>query len=265
MTTLPALRPSMPPEKAVTVGGHEMHYYEAGIGPTVILLHGLGASAEVWVTNINALAARFHVIAPDQIGFGRSAKPRIEYRVQLFADFLREFLQALGIEHTSLVGNSMGGWIAAVFAAQHPHDVDKLVLVDAAGALPPFPALNPSSVSEMRELLRLMFHDPARVTREFAEAVLQRRRQFDDFPAVERTIHWANAEKQSIQSALPQVEAPTLIVWGRDDRLCPPSDGELMHRLVPGSQLLMLEDCGHYPQLEKPAQVNAALIRFLSA
>ncbi len=122
-----------PVAKEVLVFGQKIQYVEAGSGPTVILLHGLGGSSQAWQLNISALAQQYHVIVPDQIGFGKSDKPLVNYRIRTYVDFLDQFCKQLKIERASLVGNSMGGWIAALFTAAFPDRVDKLVLADAGG------------------------------------------------------------------------------------------------------------------------------------
>src|SRR5437763_14155150 len=125
--------PSLPPEKIVEVLGQRIHYFEAGQGPNVIFLHGLGGDAGMWEANIGPVSGKYRVYALDQIGFGRSDKPLIDYKIETFVEFLQSFMRALGTPKATLVGNSLGGWIAADFATQHPEMVEKLVLVDAAG------------------------------------------------------------------------------------------------------------------------------------
>src|ERR1041385_2434018 len=138
--------------KEVLVFGQKINYVEAGSGPTVILFHGLGGSPQVWQFNIAALAEKYHVVVPDQIGFGKSDKPLVNYRIRTYVDFLDQFCKQLGITRPTLIGNSMGGWIAAIYAATYPDRVDKLVLADAAGYAPPkdfdtrvFFSLNPTT------------------------------------------------------------------------------------------------------------------------
>src|SRR5258706_12960475 len=101
---------AVPVEKDITVYGTKIHYAEAGSGPTVILLHGLGGNWTNWALNIGPLAANFHVLAPDQIGFGKSDKPLINYSIGTYVDFLDQFCKQLKVERASLVGVSMGGW-----------------------------------------------------------------------------------------------------------------------------------------------------------
>src|SRR5207245_2808225 len=100
------------------VFGQNIHYVEARQGSAVILLHGLGAVKEVWAGNLGALSAKYHVYALDQIGFGHSDKPLLDYRIATFADFLYGFMQSQHLSKATLVGNSLGGWIALDFASQ---------------------------------------------------------------------------------------------------------------------------------------------------
>src|SRR5438034_5535054 len=151
----------------VTVYGAKIHYAEAGNGNPVILIHGLADNVTIWEPVIPALAARFRVIALDQIGFGRSDKPLLNYRVSTLVDFLDGFLTELKIERASLVGNSLGGWVAAAYALAHPERVERLVLSDAAGyaALAKtmdsraLRALRVASRDDIRYLGPLAFHD----------------------------------------------------------------------------------------------------------
>src|ERR1044072_2524099 len=101
--------------KETTVFGQKIHYVEAGSGPTVILLHGLGGSSQAWQFNTAALAEKFHMFVPDPSGFAKYQKPLVNYRIRIYLDFLDQFCKQLKIERASLVGNSMGGWIAAIF------------------------------------------------------------------------------------------------------------------------------------------------------
>src|ERR1051325_10630681 len=149
----------LPPTKETTVFGQKIRYVDVGTGPVVVLLHGLGGNSSNWAFNFAALSAKYRVIAPDQVGFGRSDKPLINYRVGTYVDFLDKFLDELKVERATLVGNSMGGWIAAAYTLKYPGRVERLVLVDAAGFAPPkefdlnaLAGLNPSTREEMKRL-----------------------------------------------------------------------------------------------------------------
>src|SRR5258708_7372678 len=153
-------------DKYATVFGARIHYLDAGSGPVVILLHGLGGSVSNWAPTIAPLAQKYRVIVPDQIGFGKSEKPMLNYRVGTLVDFLDGFYKQLGIQKASLVGNSLGGFTAAAYAIAHPEKVDKLVLVDAAGFtvtgdIDPrvLNGLNPSTRQQVKDLIGLIFYN----------------------------------------------------------------------------------------------------------
>jgi len=258
-------QPALPPEKTAVMYGQTIRYIEAGQGPTVILLHGLGSVKEVWAANIGALSAKYHVYALDQIGFGRSDKPLLEYKIATFADFLHAFMQSQNLSKATLVGNSLGGWIALDFAARHPDMVDRLVLVDSAG-LPWGKAaavdLNPASLGDMRALLESLFYDKKMVTEELASQAFTNHVRNNDAYTIQRTLA-GFAQNQFEDGKLSSIHAPTLVVWGREDELIPVSSGEKFRDGIPQAKLVVFEHCGHVPQVEKPAEFNKTLIDFL--
>ena len=256
--------PGLPEEKVAAVYGQNIHYFEVGQGPTVILLHGLGGAKEFWLANIGALAPKYHVYAIDQIGFGQSDKPLLDYKIATFADFLYGFMQEEKIAKATLVGNSFGGWIATDFAVQHPEMVDKLVLVDAAGLTwqAPLPDLNPSTIAGWRTLIELVFYDKNMVSDEaVVQAFTQHMRNNDGY-TIERTVA-GFASPQFEDGKLASIHAATLVVWGRQDELIPLASGEKFRDGIAGAKLLVVEHCGHVPQIEKAAEFNQALLEFL--
>jgi triacylglycerol lipase len=135
---VPAFGQGQPADKTITVFGQTIHYFDMGSGPVVVLLHGLGSRKDDWLPVLEPMAQKYRLLVPDQIGFGKSDKPLLDYSVQTYVDFLNEFLRQLKVEKASLVGESLGGWIAALYVAEigggsHLIPVEKLVLVDAAG------------------------------------------------------------------------------------------------------------------------------------
>ena len=120
----------MPPPQTVMVHGHQIAYYEAGKGSAVILLHGRGADSHHWAANIDALSRNSRVIALDKIGYVASDKPLMRYTVETFSDYLRGFLQTLSVAKPSLVGSSLGGWVALDFTIRHP----QMIVIDGTGA-----------------------------------------------------------------------------------------------------------------------------------
>src|SRR5438445_12355504 len=154
---VPAFGQGQPPDKTISVFGQTIHYFDIGSGPVVVLLHGLGSRKDDWLPVLEPMAQKYRLLVPDQLGFGRSDKPLLDYSIQTYVDFLNEFLRQLKVEKASLVGESLGGWIAGLYAAEisgggHLTPVERLVLVDAAGLKQdkPIPDLNQSSLAGMR-------------------------------------------------------------------------------------------------------------------
>jgi len=262
-------------DKEIEVFGQKIHYLEAGSGPTVILLHGLGVDSSTWAPTIPALAQRFHVYVPDQIGFGKSDKPMINYRVATLVDFLNEFCNKLSITRASLVGNSLGGWTAAAFTLAYPGKVDRLVLVDAAGYSPermgtpklsrePMLVLNPSTISEMRQTLSAVFYNKQLLTDDFVKQAFAGKLARGDGYTINMFIDSVLRNQDFIDGKAGAIKAPTLVVWGREDLLTPLAIGKAYAEDIRGSQLFVIDRCGHVPQLECIAAFNQAVVRFLA-
>lgn len=266
-----ASQTNAPVQKETLVFGQKIQYLEAGAGPTVILLHGLGGSSQAWQLNIGPLAAKFHVIAPDQIGFGKSDKPFVNYRIRTYVDFLDQFCKQLKIERASLVGNSMGGWIAAAFTIAFPDRVDRLVLEDAAGYTPPkdfdlrtLYSLNPTTREGMKILAAKVFFNKAFSSDAAVEQALAFRLAAGDGYTINSIVESIIRGEDFLDGTVKTIKRPTLIVWGREDGLTPLADGERFHKDIVGSKLILIDQCGHVPNFEKPSEFNAVVIKFLT-
>lgn len=259
--------------KSVVVFGQKINYVEAGSGPVVVLLHGLGGSTANWAFNVAALAAKFRVVVPDQVGFGLSDKPFINYRVGTYVDFLDKFLAELKIERASLVGNSMGGWIAASYALKHPSKVERLVLVDAAGFAAPkefdlaaLSGLNPSTRDAMSRLAQLVFFNKAMASDAAVDMLLTQRLTAGDGYTIQSLVESVHRGEDMLDGKLAALKQPTLIVWGREDGLTPLArEGQKYRQGIPHAEMVVFEQCGHIPQVEKAAEFNAAALKFLAA
>lgn len=266
-----------PQEKFVTVFGAKIRYLEAGDAskPKVILLHGLGASADnSWqpnpmVSSIVALSAKYHVIAPDQIGFGKSDKPFLKYRVGTYVDFLDKFMSELKIEKASLVGNSLGGWVSGLMAVKYPNRVEKLILVDSAGLEPAIIdfnriyQLNNSTRDEIRSNLKLIFANPMFHNEAFVDQFMTARVMTNDGYTINSLIESIKRKEDFLNGDLGKIKKPTLIIWGRQDGLIPVSDGEKFNKGIAGSTLVIFEQCGHVPQFEKFPEFTKTVLEFL--
>jgi 2-hydroxy-6-oxonona-2,4-dienedioate hydrolase len=257
--------------KEVLVFGQKIHYVEAGSGPTLILLHGLGGSTQVWQFNIAPLAEKYHVVVPDQIGFGKSDKPLVNYRIRTYVDFLDQFCKQLKIERATLIGNSMGGWIATMFTAAFPDRVDKLVLVDAAGYAPPkdldtrtFFGLNPTTREGMKILAGKVFYNKAFLTDVAIDQAIAARLAAGDGYTINSITESIIRGEDFLDDIAKTVKRPTLIVWGRQDGLVSLAEGERFNKDIAGSKMVVIDQCGHVPNVEKPGEFNAAVLKFLT-
>jgi len=277
LLALAAVHPQSPPlpsgasDKTATVFGSKIRYLDAGSGPAVVLLHGLGGDSSHWAPAIGALSQKFRVIVPDQIGFGRSDKPFLNYRVGTLVDFLDGLFRELKLERASLVGSSLGGWTAAAFALAHPEKVARLALVGSAGfALAPdfdpraLNKLNPSTLEGARALLSSVFYNRETfASAAAAEQLLARHATVGDGYTIQRFVESIARREDVLDNRLSALKAPTLIIWGREDALTPLALAERFKREIAGAELVVIDKCGHVPQLEKPAESNAALLGFL--
>jgi len=262
--------------KQVEIYGQKIYYQEAGSGPDVILLHGLGGDRGAWSFTVPALAARYHVYAPDQVGFGQSDKPALDYRVGTLVDFLDVFYKKLGITRATLVGNSMGGWVALEFALAHPEKVNRLVLVDSAGYSykrtggPPLTqemlqGLNPSTLAGEKHLMALVFHNQMYSSDAFVERAFTAHLLKNDGYTIDRFIDSVLRGEDVVDGRLGGIKAPTLIVWGREDALVPLATAKALAEDIPGAETVILDGCGHVPPVECATPFNAALLKYLGA
>lgn len=261
--------------KHVEIYGQKIVYQEAGAGPDVILLHGLGGDRSNWGPTVPVLAAKYHVLVPDQIGFGESDKPPINYRIQTLVDFLNAFYKKLGISKATLVGNSLGGWVAMDFALAYPDKVNRLVLVDSAGYSqkrsggPPLTrellmALNPATIAGTKQLMSVVFYNKAFASDAVAEAGFAQHLRKNDSPTINSFIDSILRAEDVVDGRLGGIQLPTLIVWGREDALVPLAAGKALGEDIAGSQTVVLDSCGHVPQVECAGAFNAALLKFLA-
>ena len=264
--------------KDVTVLGFKLHYLEAGKGAPIVLLHGLGGDGSRWGPNIEPLARDFHVFALDQIGFGQSDKPLANYHTGMLAEFLVGFLKAVNVPKASLVGNSMGAGVALYTAAKIPEVVDRIVLADGGGfrtagdrpAAPPTPEQlhrqqiqNSVTREETREFFRILFHDKSLVTDKMVDDQLAMRLR-SAFTITKVQKSGAKGLGSLTEEQVRGVKAPTLIVWGKYDELANPAGADRLERTIPGSRKVIIDDCGHMPQLEKADEFNRIVRDFLT-
>jgi len=275
----------IPQDRYIDAGTIKVRYWALGEkGSPVILIHGLGASAEIWMHDVEALSIHHRVYVPDLVGFGKTGKPEREYTPALFITFLHEFIRALKIETPTLIGNSLGGGIALQYALLYPHNVDKLVLVDSAGLGIDAPlSLRIVSLPLVGELLARPSRIEAYVY--FRGAVYDRSLLTKEFVDIYHKIHAQPGNQESLLKViralvsfrgghaemlnpvltnLDRIRHPTLILWGRQDKVLPLSHAYVAQRTIPHSVLHIFDKCGHMPQFEKPEEFCRVVLEFLA-
>ena len=264
---------AQPEEKTIAVFGQTIKYWDVGSGPVVVLVHGLGSAKDLdWARVVAPLSQKYRLLVPDQIGFGHSDKPLLDYKIQTYVDFLNEFLRELKIERASLVGESLGGWISALYVVEasggaHLVPVQKLVLVDAAGLQQdkPIPNLNPSTLEDMRKLMEVVFYDTSWLSEPMLHQIFADKLAKHDGYTVRSILSNPTLASERLDSKLIQIRVPTLVVWGKQDALLPISSGERYAAGIPGARLVSFDQCGHVPPVEKTAEFVTALTTFLDA
>ena len=255
----------------VEAGGYRLHYFEAmpaaGIaGTPLVLVHGLGARGEDWAAMIPPLAAQgFHVYVPDLLGYGRSAKPDVDYSIALQAKTVANFMQAVHVPRADVGGWSMGGWVAMKLAIEHPEMVDRLVIYDSAGIY--FPAtftaelFTPNDAPGLYRLMAMLTPKPIKLPG-FAERAAVRKLQGNAW-VIRRSAASMQNGRDLLDFQLDRISQPMLIVWGAEDVLIPLSVGERIHTGVPRSVLDVVEGCGHLAPAECAGPVLAGTVEFL--
>ncbi|AIF83634.1 putative hydrolase or acyltransferase of alpha/beta superfamily [Candidatus Nitrososphaera evergladensis SR1] len=262
------------PQRMTKVNGHTTRYLDYGSpvkgAKDLVLLHGLGASSERWLLVAPTLSKYFRVIVPDVVGFGYSDKPTVEYTMDFFIDFFDGFLQNLGIEKPHLVGSSFGGHLAAEYAIRNKRRIDKMALVSPAGAMRTstpildqyiMAALYPTFENALKAFSD-MAHDPSIVTEEMVVDFVKRMNLPNAKYAFMSTL-LGMRYSLPLRGRLSSVIAPTLIMWGDEDRMIPVQYAKDF-REVPNSELVVIKDCGHTPYVEKPMTFNRIILKFLA-
>ena len=267
------------------IDGRAVNYIELGSGPPLLFIHGLSGSWQNWLEQLLPFSQDHRVVAVDLPGFGHSEMPREKISISGYGVFVDRFMDHLGMDAATLVGNSMGGFIGAECAITFPHRVERLVLVSAAGI----------SIEHRRNepLLKAMYVGESVAQWVTAKAVA-RSTELATRARGRKALLWfvtPHAERWSPELAIEQskgagkpgflpaldaltdypirdrlddIRCPTLILWGREDRLVPVKDAEEFGRLIPQSRVIVYDDTGHVAMLERPERFNADLRAFMA-
>lgn len=252
--------------KRVEIDGRSVRYASAGTGEPIVLLHGWGGRIESWGVIPSVLSQRFRVVAIDLPGFGESPLGEQPWTAIDYADCVAAFLRQLDLAPATLVGHSHGGRVAIALAARQPELIRKLVLVDSAGIVPrrgPRYYLRVYSVKAARKLLAFPLFTPIR---DAAMKLVYRAVGSSDYNAAMDPVLRATLVRcvnQDLRHLLPEIKAPTLLVWGSADLDTPLEDGKLMEQRIPDAGLVVFEGAGHFSYLDHLDQFCRVLGHFV--
>jgi pimeloyl-ACP methyl ester carboxylesterase len=253
-------------EETVEVGEARLHLLRGGSGRPVLVLHGI-EGPEGWLEFHDQLAREHEVLAPSHPGFGESNRPGWMESITHQALFYEWFLRVAGIDRVDLIGFGIGGWIAAEMAAMNSDNVSHLVLVDAAGVKPQSGEILDVFVRRWQDVVETCVSDPEaeEYQRIYSAAPIQSYggvREAGRSMAM-RMCYRPYMYDPALPALLAGVRAPTLIVWGAEDRIIPVECGQLYQAAMPGSRVEIMEGCGHWPHYEKPRELAEIAGRFL--
>jgi len=269
---------ALPSSHFIQWRGAELHYTDEGTGYPVLLIHGFGGSHRNFAIMADSLKSRFRVIRVDLPGFGLSDFPQMGAKpdyIQMYRDYLTFMFDTLHLDSVYVMGNSMGGGIAWLAAADHPDKVKKLVLLNSAG----YDVANISgkltmfkykSVGHVFDRGMPMFMSESSLEHCFADkskvdpAVWRLNNQFTNRQGnIQNMLALARSKQIPDSNIIKQVQCPTLIVWGKEDAIIPVAHAEKFHRDIKNSRVIIYDPCGHTPMIERSADLTRDFLGFV--
>ena len=258
-------------EKTVKINGNNIRYVEAGKSEkNLLLIHGLGASAERWEFVIPQFAKNFHVIVPDLIGFGLSDKPMVDYTTDYLSKFIKDFLNELEIPSVSIIGSSLGGQIAAEFTYHNPNMVEKLILVSPSGVMKHstpaldayvMAALYPTELSASNAFQ--IMSGSQDIDKKTIKGFVARMKLPNAKMAFMSTLLGLK-DAEVISEKLTSIKSPTLIVWGENDPVIPIKYAQYFVSEIDDCRFIKMAKCGHTPYVESPEKFFQTVNEFLN-
>lgn len=258
-------------EEFVNIDGSKIRYIKTGSSKkNLVLIHGLGASAERWAPVLPHLEKHYNIIVPDLIGFGYSDKPNTDYTAEFFAKFVSSFVDTLGLERTAIMGSSLGGQIAVEYTAANQQSVDRLILVSPAGAMKQStPALDAYVMAALypdtetaKNAFTMMTGNNKDVNQNIIDDFVQRMRLPNaKFAFMSTLLGLKNAPE--ITTRLEKILVPTLVVWGELDPVIPIKYAATFVREIRDCRFYQMENCGHTPYVEDPENFANLVLDFL--
>ncbi|NHN35740.1 alpha/beta hydrolase [Pseudomaricurvus alcaniphilus] len=266
--------------KTVSVDGYQWHYLDSGgEGKEVlVLVHGFGANKDNWLTYGRLFTKHYRVIVPDLPGFGDNRKdPSLSYHVTLQTDRLQGFFRQLGLGPVHLVGNSMGGYIATLFALKYPEQLKSVLLMNSAGvkgtrqswlernAVEGKNPLVINTIEQMDDLFARISHRPLKFPGPVKNYMfLDMKTNHDFYDGIFWELLGTEGEMPYLNEQLQQITVPLMVVWGSEDQLLDVSCAYVIKEKLPSATLLVLEQVGHIPMIEATHETAARHLEFLS-
>ncbi len=251
------MKPSNPPL-------YNQSYLSVGDGPVVILLHGLFGNIAMWRSLVDELRTNHRVVVPRLPIFDL---PVQHTNVKYLAKVLHEFIEWNQLADVTLVGHAIGGQIALLYAAQHPSNVNRIVLTASSGLFENSPFIDGSSSGFMdldfvQERVQAAFYKPDNAPKELVNEVFSAIR---NIPKRLTLGTLSQSSKQSnVASLLNKLDHSVLLIWGLDDKITPPEVALHFHDFLPNSEIKFIENCGHVPTIEQSQVFNGYLVDFLN-
>jgi len=248
--------------KKIIINNLAVNYYEragADGAPTLLFLHGWRSAGAVW-QKLTEKLPNYNIYAPDFPGFGQSEAPKKNFTVGDYAGLVDGFIKKLGLNKVNIIGHSFGGRVAIKLAAKNPFYLDKLILADSAG-------VRQFSFSLMLKKIVAKTVSPIfqlKITQGARRIIYQKLSADDYLAAPDRRQTFLNIINEDLTPLLGKIKAPTLLIWGGDDKETPLNQARVMERSVPGSKLVVLKNAGHYGFLDQPEEFVKNLIDFIN-
>jgi pimeloyl-ACP methyl ester carboxylesterase len=250
-------------DEIVQVGSTKVRVLSGGQGEPLLFLHGASGGGK-WLPVMEELAKKYHVIAPEHPGYGKSDEPEWLEEMYDLVLFYLDFMSQQKLDKVHMVGHSLGGWLAAEFAVGHWERLRSLTLVSAPGIFVEGVIPGDNFMWNREELIRNLYYN-----QELADEILSQ-----ELSSEETEIAIKNSETTAklvwiprwhnpkLKKRLGRIQVPTLVVWGKEDRLFSVDYAYAWEKLIPGARLAVFEECGHSPHIEKAEQFAQQLTDF---
>lgn len=260
-------------EKFVNIGKNKVRFLEYGRSneDIIVLVHGLGASAERWEKVIPYLGKKYHLIIPDVIGFGYSAKPNVDYTMEFFVNFLDDFLKVMGIKKTAIIASSLGGHITAECVINQNRSIRKMILVAPSGINPRLtPAMDAYALAmlypnqQRAHTAFKMMAGPNKNVDSQAINDFVKRMKMPNVKMVFTSVLLGLKNTVPLTERLHKISIPTMIIWGSHDSVIPPRYAKILVSNIKGCQFVKMKSCGHTPFTEEPEKFSEIVCKFLN-